>query len=189
MPDFPAPIAVAIGENRPSRAEAFPCPPGASAGFSLVELLVAVSVIAILSGLGASSYSGIIGRSRVTTEAGDLLHAIELARSEATKRNARVTVLPVGGDWAAGWTVFVDGNGNRQVDAGEALIHSHPRLRASTRIIANTTPGYIAFGAAGLPQQYSGAFLAATLTLCDTGTSRSIVLAKSGRPRIVSATC
>lgn len=175
MPDFPA--------------QTFRYPLCTRAGFSLVEFLVAVSVIGILSGLGATSYSGIIGRTRVTTEASALLHAIELTRSEATKRNARVTLLPVSGDWAAGWTVFVDGNGNRQVDAGEALIHSHPRLRPSTRIIANTTPGYIAFGATGLPQQYSGAFLAATLTLCDTGTSRSIVLAKSGRPRVVSASC
>lgn len=159
------------------------------AGLSLVELLTALAIVAILGGLGSANYGGVIGRSRVTTEAGDLLHAIELTRSEATKRNVRVTLLPAAGDWAAGWTVFIDGNGNRQVDAGEAVIHSHSRLRPSTRVTANTTPGYIAFGGSGMPQQYSGAFLAATLTLCDTGTSRSIVLAKSGRPRIVSGTC
>jgi type IV fimbrial biogenesis protein FimT len=161
----------------------------AGAGFGLIEFLVALAIIAILSGLGAASYSGVTGRTRVTGEASDLLHAIELTRSEATKRNTRVTLLPVNGDWAAGWTVFVDTNGNRQVDPGEPLIHSHAHLQPSTRVITNTTPGYIAFGPAGMPQQYSGAFLAATLALCDTGVSRGVVLAKSGRPRTVSGNC
>jgi type IV fimbrial biogenesis protein FimT len=161
----------------------------AGAGFSLIEFMVALAIIAILSGLGAASYSGVTGRTRVTGEASDLLLAIELTRSEATKRGARVTLLPVGGDWAAGWTVFVDTNGNRQIDPGEPLILRHARLKPSTRVITNTTPGYIAFGAAGMPQQYNGAFLAATLALCDTSVSRSVVIAKSGRPRMVSGSC
>ncbi|MFS8085171.1 MAG: GspH/FimT family pseudopilin [Acidobacteriota bacterium] len=161
----------------------------ASAAFSLVELLVALAIIAILSGLGAASYSSVTGRTRVIGEANDLLLAIELTRSEAVKRSTRVTLLPVGADWSAGWTVFVDSNGNRQVDPREPLIYSHARLKPSTRVTTNTTPGYIAFGPAGVPQQYSGAFLAATLTFCDTGVSRSVVLARSGRPRVVSGTC
>lgn len=161
----------------------------AGTGFGLIEFLIALAVVAILSGLGAASYRGVTGRTSVAVEAGDLLHAIELTRSEAAKRGARVTLLPAGGDWAAGWTVFVDANGNRQVDAGEPLILAHGPLRSSTRVIANTTPGYIAFGAAGTPRQYNGAFLAATLTLCDAGVSRSIVLARTGRPRLVAGGC
>jgi type IV fimbrial biogenesis protein FimT len=131
----------------------------------------------------------VIGRTRVAVEASDLLHAIELTRSEAAKRGARVTLLPVGGDWAAGWTVFVDVNGNRQLDPGEPLILRHARMKPSTRVITNTTPGYIAFGPAGMPQQYSGAFLAATLAFCDSGNGRGVVIAKSGRPRITVQTC
>jgi type IV fimbrial biogenesis protein FimT len=100
-----------------------------------------------------------------------------------------VTLLPVRGDWSAGWTIFVDTNGNRQVDPGEPLIDTHGPLNASTRVIANSTPGYLAFGAAGTPQQYNGAFLAATLALCDNGVSRSVVIARSGRPRMVAGTC
>lgn len=162
---------------------------GAGAGFGLIEFLVALTVVAILGSLGAASYSSVVGRTRVVGAASDLLHAIELTRSEAAKRGMRVTLLPVGGDWSGGWSVFVDSNGNRQVDAGEPLIHRHAPLHSATRVIANSTPGYIAFGSSGRPQQYSGAFLAATLTLCDNGVSRSVVLAKSGRPRMDTGTC
>ncbi len=161
----------------------------ARTGFGLIEFLVALAIIAILSGLGAASYSGVIGRTRVTGEASDLLLAIELTRSEAAKRNTRVTLLPVNGDWAAGWTVFVDTNGNRQIEPGEPLIHSHARLKPATRVIANTTPGYIAFGPFGMPQQYNGAFLAATIAFCDSGNGRGVVIAKSGRPRMTVQDC
>jgi type IV fimbrial biogenesis protein FimT len=159
------------------------------AGFTVVELMVALAVAGILGTLGAASFGGVIGRTRVTGDSNDLLNAIELTRSEAAKRGRRVTMLPVRGDWAAGWTIFVDLDGNRQVDAGEPVIAMHPPLARTTRVIANTTPGYIAFAANGMPQQYTGGFLAATLALCDAGTARSIVLAKTGRPRVVAGVC
>ena len=158
-------------------------------GFTVVELMVALAVAGILGTLGAASYAGIVGRTRVVGDANDLLNAIELTRSEAAKRGRRVTLLPTRGDWAAGWTVFVDLDGNRQVDAGEPVIAVHAPLHRTTRVITNTTPGYIAFAGTGMPQQYGGGFLAATIALCDAGTSRSIVLAKTGRPRVVTANC
>lgn len=165
------------------------CNGGAGAGFSLIEFLVALAVVAILGGLGATGYGALTGRTRVSAEVGDLLHSIELTRSEAAKRGMRVTLLPVSGDWARGWTVFEDTNANRRVDPGEPLLQSHAPLKRSTRVIANTLPGYIAFGSGGFPQQYSGAFLAGSLTLCDAGAARGVILAKSGRPRLTSGTC
>ena len=158
-------------------------------GFTLVELMVVVAVLAILAGLGAGNYRNVTAKTRVGGAATDLRLAIELTRSEALKRGQRVSLLPVGGDWAAGWMVVVDANGNRQADADEPLLLRHARLNASTRVSVNTTPGYLAFGASGTPQQYSGAFLAATLELCDTGNARGIVLARTGRPRMTSGTC
>ena len=159
------------------------------AGFTVVELMVALAVAAILGTMGASGYGAIVGRTRVAGDANDLLSAIQLTRSEAAKRGRRVTLLPVRGDWAAGWTAFVDLDGNRQVDAGEPVLAVHAPLHRTTRVTANTTPGYIAFAGNGTPQQYSGGFLAATITLCDAGTARSIVLAKTGRTRVTTTTC
>ena len=173
-------MATALHENGP-------IPP--ASGFTLIEMSVAIAIVAILSGLGAVSFGGVAAKSRVTGEANDLLIAVEVARAEATKRGRRVTVLPAGGDWTAGWTVFADLNGNRQVDPGEPVILSHPPMKSTTRITTNTTPGYLAFGASGMPQQYNGGFLAATLALCDGGNGKSIVIAKSGRPRLTTQAC
>ena len=159
------------------------------AGFGLIESLIVVAVIAILGGLGAAGYGGMTARTRVAGDGAALLHAVELTRSEALKRGARVTLLPVDGDWRAGWTVLVDGNGNRRVDPGEPVLLRHARLHPSTRLVGDTTPGYIAFGGNGMPQQYSGAFLAGTVALCDAGTARSVVLSRTGRPRLVAGTC
>src|SRR5689334_15043751 len=159
------------------------------AGMTLVEIAVTFSVVAILATAGVVGFGGVIGRARATGDASDLLHAIELARAEATKRGRRVTLLPNAGDWSKGWTLFVDLDANRRVDPAEPVVVVHGALARTTRVLTDTTPGYIAFAPTGMPQQYSGGFLAATIQLCDTGTSRSIVLAKSGRPRVVTGTC
>src|SRR5258706_3361568 len=172
-------------QRRPKRIHA----DAASAGFSAVEIMVVLAVLAILSGMGAISFASVSGKTRVATDAGSLLNAIELTRSEAAKRGRRVTLLPTRGDWAAGWTVFVDLDGNRQVDPDEPVIMVQQPLKATTRIVANTTPGYIAFAGSGMPQLYNGGFLAATVTLCDTGNGRSVVLAKTGRPRVATIAC
>jgi type IV fimbrial biogenesis protein FimT len=163
--------------------------PRPCAGVTLVEIAVTVGVVAILGTASVVGFGGVIGRARAVGDANDLLNAIELTRSEAAKRGRRITLLPAAGDWANGWTLFVDVDANRRVDAGEPVLAVHAPLARTTRIVADTTPGYVAFAPTGMPQQYSGGFLAATIQLCDSGTSRSIVLAKSGRPRIVTGTC
>jgi type IV fimbrial biogenesis protein FimT len=160
-----------------------------SIGISLVEIAVVLCIVATLGALGAGGYGGLFGRTRATVDADALLGAIELTRAEAAKRGRRVTLLPAGGDWSQGWTVFVDLDANRRVDPGEPVVLVHAPLDRKTRVVTNTTPGYIAFAPRGTPQQYSGAFLAATIELCDSGTSRAIVLARTGRPRLVNGVC
>ena len=78
-------------------------------GFTLIELMVVVVMVAILLSIGLPSFSNFIIGQRVKTAAFDLASTLLLARSEAVKRNADVTVAPkVAADgWVGGWTVVV----------------------------------------------------------------------------------
>lgn len=81
-------------------------------GFSLIELMVVVAIVAILAGLAAPSFTELLRNNRLAAASSALQVSLSLARSEAVKRgsDARVTVAANGaaGSWVNGWTVFVD---------------------------------------------------------------------------------
>ena len=83
-------------------------------GFSLVELMVTVVVIAILASMAAPAYQDWIHKTQMRNAAEAVLHGLQLGRSEAIKRNANVTLTLTGGD---GWTL---------VDAAGATIQARP---------------------------------------------------------------
>jgi len=78
------------------------------AGFTLIELMVTLTIAAIMLGVGIPSFRSFIASQRVKAAAYDLTTALMIARSEAVKRNASVTVAPdTANTWTAGWTVKV----------------------------------------------------------------------------------
>ena len=77
-------------------------------GFTLIELMVTLTVAAIMLGVGIPSFKSFIASQKVKSAAYDLTTSLMIARSEALKRNASVTVAPDTADtWTAGWTVKV----------------------------------------------------------------------------------
>lgn len=81
-------------------------------GFTLIELVVALSIAAILLAIAVPSYSGSRLNSQLRASSNDLLGSMNLARSEAIKGGATVTMCPsaggneCGGDWSGGWVVM-----------------------------------------------------------------------------------
>ncbi len=85
-----------------------------TAGFTLLELLVTIAIVAVIAGIAAPSFQNMMATQRVRSATGDLVSALNFARSEAVKRNRVVTVSP-GASWAAGWSItYVDNGGNTQ---------------------------------------------------------------------------
>jgi type IV fimbrial biogenesis protein FimT len=74
-------------------------------GFTVIEMMVVVAILAVLAAMAAPNMRGVIQAQRLKTASFDLFAGLTLARSEAIKRNAAVTVTPNGGDWATGWVV------------------------------------------------------------------------------------
>lgn len=116
------------------RSQAFSACPRKQAGVTLLELLITLSIAAILVTLTAPSFQDLIRRNRATTQSNELLTALNLARSEAVKRGRRVSVCssanpmvatPVcsgSSNWATGWIVFVDtSTSDASVTVGQVL--------------------------------------------------------------------
>lgn len=77
-------------------------------GFTLIELMVTISIAAILLGVAIPSFTSTITSNRLTTNANELVTALNLARSEAIKRGQHVVVKKTSTNWENGWQVFVD---------------------------------------------------------------------------------
>jgi type IV fimbrial biogenesis protein FimT len=114
-----------------------------SRGMTLIELIVAMLVLAILMSIGIPSFREFAGNSRSGAAASSLISSLNLARSEALKRSSLVSVCPSVNqadcvdalDWSTGWLVFADPNGNGEVDANELLQISSP-LQGGTQAMS-----------------------------------------------------
>lgn len=85
-------------------------PRNGAAGFTLLELMVTLAVLAILAGLTAPMFTQFTRNQRIKAATSELTYALTLARGEALKRNVDVVVAPdEDGGWQIGWTVTADG--------------------------------------------------------------------------------
>lgn len=98
-------------------------------GFTLLELLVTVSVLAILVALAVPSFTSVINANRLAAQSNEVVAALQMARAEAIKHNRRAIVCrSQNGTTCAGtngaWTQFitlVDTSGNRTFEAHELV--------------------------------------------------------------------
>jgi len=127
-------------------------------GFSLIELMFVLAVVAIALGLGAPLFATVAANSRMTTAANDLVTSLHAARSEALKRRVTVTLCatPDGagacvadGNLGAGWTVFVDRNADAAISDDDVVLQRHAALEGDLQNGVTTTPAPLMFTDAG----------------------------------------
>jgi len=159
-------------------------------GLTLIELMVVISIIAILASLTAPSFTDMIRRQKVSGESNVLFSLVYLARSEAIKRNSIVTICKsndadqCGGNWSDGWIVFQDNDEDGSRDAGEMLISSGTIGNDyQLNWTAFGSNNYIRFTHNGLTLAQNGTF-----KLCpadnDAKYARAVVISKTARVRI-----
>jgi type IV fimbrial biogenesis protein FimT len=155
----------------------------------LIELMTALSVLAILIAWGLPSFRDWRLRAEMSARSRELLQALALARNEAISGSTRVALCPSSdgelcrqdGQWQDGFLVFPDHNANRRRDAAEPVMHQgtlarHLLIRAS---LGRKLVIY---------QRNGGAYgCNVTLRICtrDLRYGARVIVANSGRARTV----
>ena len=173
-------------------------------GLTLLELLLVLTMMAVLTSLAAPSFRSLWVQRSVSLAAEALLGDLRYARSEALKRARPVLVCQSSNGtsctrdsaaWASGWLVFVDSNGNAQVDAAsddgptEDLLRVQSALPALASIASNnvSTGHSITFQATGSAKSAAQTIV---FTPAGSGTTdhiRALCISLQGRARIGSA--
>jgi type IV fimbrial biogenesis protein FimT len=104
------------------------------AGFTLIELMVVIALVAILTILATPSFVGLIQSNRVSTEVNAFTGDLEFARSEAIKQGLPVSVCAssdgtscLGANtWQSGWIVFTDLDGSGTLAASDTVLRKRP---------------------------------------------------------------
>jgi type IV fimbrial biogenesis protein FimT len=147
-------------------------------GFTLVELLVVVLIAAILMGIAVPAMQTMVADNQVNAVTDDLAGALNLARSEAGRLNATVTLAPTAA-WGSSWTVAPTGGG--------ATLRTGAAVPNGYSLSSTFSTAGVSFDGTGRSSSGVGQFV-----ICQgggpfaggSGSARLITVTASGRIRV-----
>jgi len=161
-------------------------------GYSLYELMMTLTLAAVIIGLGLPSFAGITARNRQHVEINALFHAIHVARKESIMRRQVVSLCPSvdatsckpGKDWSTGWLMFANHDADEppRIDAGEPLLQVHT-VGENVKITANRR----GFTLRATQKRATNG----TIVVCDKAgriAPKALVISYTGRPRVTLKT-
>jgi len=159
-------------------------------GFTLIELMVTVVVLAIVAAIAAPAMGNLIESNRVTTEVNRFLEMFELARTEAVQKGTVVRVKKLGDD---SWVV---GTGDPASCSDAVAIRCFDKPVATNISISGFTSGSIRYNSQGQLEGFKITDTAPTFSIkpvktavCNTKTSKVITLTPIGRIKVTSGSC
>ena len=179
-----------------------------SGGFTLLELMTTLGIVGIMAAFAIPNMRIFIQNNRLATSGNDLLHSIQIARTEAIKRQSGSVVVCSTADSTAAdnaltcnygnfsqWFVFFDASNNGQhANDGTEPVLARGAINASDTVKNDANSGIVCFGPTGFQNVACGAKTPTrTVVMCDSrgnqaagvnSTARTLLISQTGRARI-----
>lgn len=153
-------------------------------GFSLTEMMVAISILGILAAVALPSFNDVTLGSKLRAYANNLVASARLARGEAVKQNTAMTLCVsadgascAAGGWEQGWIIL----------SGTTVVYRQPATAAGYKITETAGLSSLTFQPTGIGATQ------ATLTVCRATPSvgsqeRVVTISVTGRPSVTKTT-
>jgi prepilin-type N-terminal cleavage/methylation domain-containing protein len=167
-------------------------------GFTLMELMVTLTVVAILVGVATPTFRQFSGNSRTVATTNSLVNALAVARSEALHRSTPVSVCAstdmqtcnATADWTnQGWIVFTDPANAGVVDPGELVLQTWPPPGGTAVVRLTYANTWLQYNARGMTSLAGQAIFTTYIPGCRGNNQSQIVVTVMGSPQTTKIAC